>query len=184
MLERYTHTSTRRFNIAPGQQASLMLRDGAVYEMRWGLLSPWRGHGGVRPPPIRTAPLNAISLTPVLARAERCLVRADGVFAKAKLGKGVHAWWIHGAAAFAGLVATHKDDGIAAFAIVTAPAPAALAAYTDLLPVAADEAWLTGAGPVDIAWRADEITRYFEDLAHDDERCVAPLSNPAQGSLF
>ena len=184
MLERYTHTHTGRYNIAPGQQAPVTLRDGALYEMRWGLLSPWRGHGGVRPPPIRTAPLNAISLTPVLAHAERCLVRADGVFAKAKLGKGVHTWWIHGATAFAGLVATHKDDGKASFTLVTMRAPAALAMYTDLLPVGADEAWLAGRGPSTIAWRADEITRYFEDVEHDDERCVAPLSNPAQGSLF
>ena len=184
MLERYTHTPTRRFNIAPAQRAPIKLRDGELYEMRWGLLSPWRGHGGVRPPPIRTAPRNAIPLTPVLAHAERCLVRADGVYAKAKLGKGVHTWWIHGATAFAGLVGTHNDDGIASFALVTMRAPAALAMYTDVVPLGADEAWLAGGEPCDVAWRADEITRYFEDLAHDDERCVAPLSNPAQGSLF
>ncbi len=184
MVERYTHTPTQRYNIAPGQQAPVILRGGVTCEMRWGLLSPWRGHGGVRPPPIRTAPLNAISLTPVLGRAERCLVRADGVFAKAKLGKGVHVWWIHGATAFAGLATTHKDDGVASFTLVTAPARAAFADYTDLLPVGADEAWLEGGAPINIAWRADEITRYFEDVEHDDERCITPLANPAQGSLF
>ncbi len=182
MLERYTNTTAGRFNIAPGQQASVTLRDGGTYEMRWGLLSPWRGHGGVRPPPIRTAAFEAIAKTPVLARAERCLVRADGAFAKAKLGKGLHAWWIHGATAFAGLVATHKDDGVASFMIVTGPS--AFPAYSDAMPLAADDAWLGGGAPVEVAWRADEVTRYFEALEHDDARCIAPIANPAQGSLF
>lgn len=187
MLARYTQPATtefaRRFNVVPGQRAAVSL-DGVTRALRWGLLAPWRGHGGVRPPPIRTAPLNAIALTPVLANARRCLVHADGWYAKARIGKAVHAWWIHGAVTVAGLATTHKDDGIESFAIVTRPATAPLASFTEVLPVGADAGWLAGGDPIDIPWRATEISRYFEDVSRDDERCIAPLRNPAQGSLF
>ena len=188
MIERYSSPPVadlpRRFNIAPGQQAAIALAGERPRLARWELLAPWRGHGGVRPPPIRTARLAEIARTPVLARARRCLVPGDGWFAKAKLGKAIHAWWIHGATAFAGLVATHKDDGIEAFAIVLVPAPESLRAYSELLPAGAGDAWLAGGHVENVAWRAVEISRYFEDVAHDDERCIAPLGNPDQGSLF
>ena len=135
----------------------------------------------MRPPPIRTVAQNAIALTPVLANAQRCLVHLDGWYTKAKLGT-IHAWWIHGAITAAGLVATHKDDGVESFAIVMRPAPPAL--FTESLPVGADAAWLSDATTIEVPWRAIEISRYFEDVTHDDERCIAPLRNPAQGSLF
>lgn len=187
LLERYTqpalHEFARRFNVAPDQRAAVSL-DGATRAVRWGLLAPWRGHGGMRPPPIRTAAQNAIALTPVLANARRCLVHADGWYAKARIGKAIHAWWIHGAVTVAGLVATHKDDGIESFMIVTRLPPVALVSFTEVLPVGADAAWLAGGAPIEIAWRATEISRYFEDVSHDDERCIAPLRNPGQGSLF
>jgi putative SOS response-associated peptidase YedK len=188
MIERYTHPAVaempRRFNVAPGQVAPITLAGEPPHAARWELLAPWRGHGGVRPPPIRTARLTEIARTPVLARARRCLVHGDGWYAKAKLGKATHAWWIHGATAFAGLVATHKEDRVEAFAIVMVPAPAALRTCCELLPAAAGDAWLAGGAPEDIAWRAVEVSRYFEDVAHDDERCIVPLGNPNQGSLF
>ncbi|MDQ3365072.1 MAG: SOS response-associated peptidase family protein [Myxococcota bacterium] len=189
MIARFTGLAVgafeRRFNIAPGQPAAVTVAgDPAPRALRWGLLAPWQGHGGVRPPPIHTAPLAAIATTPVLKRARRCVIHADGVYAKHKRGNKVQAWWLHGARLFAGLVATHRDDGVAAFALVTVPAPAALAAYTEELPAAVDEAWLDGGAPVEVAWRAVAISRWFEDVAHDDARCIAPLGNPAQGELF
>lgn len=188
MIDRYAHPAgaewPRRFNVAPGQNAPIALAGEPPRLARWELLAPWRGHGGVRPPPIRTARLAEIARTPVLARARRCLVQGDGWYAKAKLGKAIHAWWIHGATAFAGLVATHKDDGIEAFAIVMVPAPAPLRAYSELLPAGAGEAWLADGAVDEVGWRAVEISRYFEDAAHDDARCIAPLANPNQGSLF
>jgi len=188
LIERYSAPQVadapRRFNIAPGQMAAITLAGEPPRLARWELLAPWRGHGGVRPPPIRTARLAEIARTPVLARARRCLVAGDGWYAKAKVGKAIHAWWIHGATAFAGLVATHKDDGVEAFAIVLVPAPEPLRGYSDLLPAGAGEAWLAEGKLDDVAWRVVEISRYFEDVTHDDERCIAPLGNPAQGSLF
>jgi hypothetical protein len=54
-LDRYTLTEAARFNIARGQQAPVEMRDG-VHDMRWGLLAPWRGHGGKRGPNIYEAP--------------------------------------------------------------------------------------------------------------------------------
>jgi len=187
LLERYTQPPigefARRYNVAADQRAAVSL-DGETRAVRWGLLAPWRGHGGVRPSPIRTAKQNAIALTPVLANARRCLVHADGWYAKAKIGKAIHAWWIHGSRTVAGLVTTHEEDGIESFMIVTRPPPAALASFTEILPVGADATWLAGGDPIDIAWRATEISRYFEDISHDDERCIAPRGNPAQGSLF
>lgn len=182
MVERYTAPAiaehARRFNIAPGQDAPI---GEPVRLRRWGLLAPWRGHGGVRPPPIRTAQLSEIARTPVLVRAKQCIVYGDGWYAKAKLGKASHAWWLHGASGFAGLSATHKDDGVEAFAIVVVPAPAELARFTDVVPAGP---WRDDGEVEPIAWRATEIGKWFEDLAHDDERCIAPLANPAQGSLF
>ena len=171
VLERITQPGTpRRFNAAPGQQIAI----GEGRHARWGLLSPWRGHGGVRPPPILTAPLASIEATPVLRRGKACLVPLDGFFAKTKVGKNVHAWWIHGAAAVRGVLATSKDDGIASVALVTVPAPAAIAAYTARVFATEGE----------VMWRAREVSRWFEDVVHDDEQCIAGLGNPAQGELF
>ena len=121
--------------MAPGQQAVAIV-DGVPQLMRWGLLAPWRGHGGKRPPPIRIAMRDAIESTPVLARARRCLIPGDGWYARAKVGKQLHAWWMHGATAFAGLHATHMDDGVPSFAIVVEP----VSSRSELLPCGATTA--------------------------------------------
>jgi putative SOS response-associated peptidase YedK len=162
-IERITDTP-HRFNIARGDVARLS-SDGR--ELRWGLLAPWRGHGGKRPPPIYVADRAAIAAAPVLRRATACSIRADGFYARHKR----RAFWISGATAFAGLVATHADDGIESFAIVVEPAPSAIAAIAPLVPVA-----------VGASWRAIEVAVDF--AAHDDARCIAPLGNPNQGELF
>jgi putative SOS response-associated peptidase YedK len=170
VIERFTDTP-RRFNIARGQSTAVDIA-GTSRVLRWGLLAPWRGHGGKRPPPIYVVDRDAIASTPVLRRATPCLVRADGFYAWHKVGGKRHAFWIRGASAFAGLAATHADDSIESFAIVVEPAPSELAAITPVVPQAA------------ATWRAIEVSTYFSDAAHDDERCIAPLGNPNQGSLF
>jgi putative SOS response-associated peptidase YedK len=164
MIERITDTP-RRFNIARGDVATAGGR-----ELRWGLLAPWRGHGGKRPPPIYVADRDAIARTPVLRRAAACAIRADGFYAIVKAPKR-RAFWICGASSFAGLAATHADDGVESFALIVEPAPPAIAAIAPLVPVAG------GA-----AWRAIEIAPDF--ASHDDARCIAPVGNPNQGSLF
>jgi hypothetical protein len=182
MVERYTQPAIgelpRRFNVAPGQQAAVIV-DGVPQLMRWGMLAPWRGHGGKRPPPISIARRDTIAGTPVLAKAKRCLVVGDGWFARGKVGKQIHAWWIHGGTAFAGVWATHPDDGVPSFAVIVEPSTG----WSELLPCGADQRWLDGE-TVAVPWRALEVTRYFEDVTRDDPQCIAPRGNPAQGSLF
>jgi putative SOS response-associated peptidase YedK len=164
-IERITDTP-RHFNIGRGQSATASIA-GEWRMLRWGLLAPWRGHGGKRPPPIYVAERDTIAATPVLRRAIACSIRADGFYARYKR----RAFWISGATEFAGLVATHADDGVESFAIVIEPAPPAIAAIAPMVPIA-----------VDASWRAIEIALDF--ASHDDARCIAPLGNPNQGELF
>ncbi|MGE5185897.1 MAG: SOS response-associated peptidase family protein [Acidobacteriota bacterium] len=178
MPERYTLTDAARFNIARGQRAPVETASG-VEDLRWGLLAPWRGHGGKRGPMIHDAPVDAIATTPLLrnARAKRrCLVLADGWYA----WRGKQPYWIHAPhrAAFAGLVATHADDRIASFAIVTVPAAGVVAALGEpTMPALADARWLADdlLAPELAGWRADRVSNHVDDPAHDDPACVALL---------
>jgi putative SOS response-associated peptidase YedK len=134
MVERYTLTSLDeipamfgvaapdgppRFNIAPLQIAPICTADGLI-AARWGLLRPWRGHGGKRGPHILHAPVGAIAspgsagarsapggsaesidATPVLRNAfksQRCLILADGFFVWHRGGKKPQPLWLHPAA--------------------------------------------------------------------------------------
>ncbi|HEY1552444.1 MAG TPA: hypothetical protein VGG28_31670, partial [Kofleriaceae bacterium] len=110
LIERISDTP-RRFNLARGELATATIA-GVSRELRWGLLAPWRGHGGKRPPPIYVADRATIAATPVLRRATPCTVRADGFYARHER----RAFWITGATSFAAVVATHADDGIESFA--------------------------------------------------------------------
>jgi putative SOS response-associated peptidase YedK len=181
-VEHYTLTEASRLDIARGQLAPVELRDG-VPDMRWGLLPPWRGHGGKRLPNIYEAAFDTIDTTPVLrnARAKRrCLVRADGWFATRKIGSKRQPYWIHAPArtAFAGLVATHDDDRIASFAVVMVPAAGIVAPLAATMPAIVDERWLDTPEIVALAlagWRADAVASIGS---------VTPLGNPSQGELF
>jgi putative SOS response-associated peptidase YedK len=201
--------SAPRFNIAPLQLALVRTADGVV-GARWGLLPPWRGHGGKRGPHVLHAPLDAIEATPLLRNAfksQRCLVIADGFFVWRRGGKKPGPVWIHPApsrlVAFAGLAATHRDDGQLSFAIIVGPAsplvasqlaPAAPADLTMPLVIAADgyATWLTGSrdaardllGHAPTGWRADPVSNRVNAVEHDDPACVELLGNPAQGELF
>jgi len=194
-----------RFNIAPLQRAPIVGAHGVVHA-RWGLLPPWRGHGGKRGPHVLHAPLDQLDAVPLLRTAfksQRCLVLADGFFVWRRAGKKPQPIWIHRApaapVAFAGVAATHKDDGVASFALLVAPAGPVVASAVapDALPrvplVVADPArWLAGPRDTardalalpDVGWRADPVSTWVNSVDHDDAKCVEPLGNPAQGTLF
>jgi putative SOS response-associated peptidase YedK len=201
-----------RFNIARGQDAAVaIVRAGepgkrVIAAMRWGMLAPWRGHGGKRPPMIHVAPRDAIDGTTLLRnalRTQRCLVLADGFFAWRRGGKQPRPYWIHtpapGPAAFAGLWTVHRDDDRPSFAVIVAPAPPSIAPLAPEAPIPAGDAWLGSpeqareaieaaleAAPEATldAWRTDAVSTWVNDVAHDDPRCITPLGNPAQGELF
>jgi putative SOS response-associated peptidase YedK len=226
MVERYTLTSlddvaavfgaappdgaTPRFNIAPLQLAPIRSAS-SLAVARWGLLPPWRGHGGKRGPHVLHAPIEDLEQVPLLRNAfksQRCLVIADGFFVWRRTGKKPQPVWVHPAPdpghpgarsrtiAFAGIAATHRDDDQLSFAVLVGPASALVAPHAAAMPVvipAADYAtWLTGsrerarellATPLD-GWRADPVSTWVNSAEHDDARCVEPLGNPAQGELF
>jgi hypothetical protein len=208
VMERYSLTSAGRFNIAHEQRAVIRTKDGER-EARWGLLAPWRGHGGKRGPMVFSADEATIAATPMLrnARAKRrCLVLADGWFVwrsfDKKGGKKRQAYWIHGPTpvAFAGVLATHADDGVESFAIVVMngigadPADGGRVAPTmptmptmPFMPAIVDGAWLSSPelilSPM-TGWRVDAVSTRVDDAARDDAACVVPLGNPAQGELF
>jgi putative SOS response-associated peptidase YedK len=226
MVERYTLTSldevaerfgaavpadcAPRFNIAPLQSAMIRSAVG-LGPARWGLLPPWRGHGGKRGPHVLHAPLDDIDQVPLLRNAfksQRCLVIADGFFVWRRTGKKPQPVWVHPtpaparpharsrAIAFAGIAATHRDDDQPSFAIIVGPASPLVAPYASTMPIvvpaAGYTAWLTGprerarellAAPLD-GWRADPVSTWVNSVEHDDERCVEPIGNPAQGELF
>jgi len=225
MIERYTLTSLDevaagfgvaplegppRFNIAPLQIAPICTAAGLV-AARWGLLPPWRGHGGKRGPHVLHAPIASLDAVPLLRnafRSQRCLVIADGFFAWLRTGKKSQPVWLHPAPdparrdarsrtiGFAGVAATHRDDGQPSFAIVVGPASPLVAPFDPTMPLviapADHAAWLTGprdgaAALLDGApagWRADPVSTWVNSVDHDDPRCVEPLGNPAQGELF
>src|SRR5687767_13449264 len=98
MVERYTLTSLDgvadtfgaavpadlrpRYNIAPLQSVPIRSAAGLTVA-RWGMLPPWRGHGGKRGPHVLHAPVDEIEQVPLLRNAfksQRCLVIADGFF--------------------------------------------------------------------------------------------------------
>ena len=225
MIERYTLTSLDevagafgvappagqpRFNIAPLQIAPIRTADGLV-AARWGLLPPWRGHGGKRGPHVLHAPLDSIDHVPILRNAfknQRCLVIADGFFVWRRTGKRPQPMWLHPTAdprrpttrsrtiGFAGIAATHRDDGQPSFAILIGPASPLIAPLAPTMPIVVPAesyvAWLTGPrdGARDLlsfspaGWRAEPVSTWVNSIEHDDVRCVEPLGNPAQGELF
>jgi putative SOS response-associated peptidase YedK len=226
MIERYTLTSlddvaavfglpvpagsAPRFNIAPLQQAVIRTAD-ALFAARWGLLPPWRGHGGKRDPHVLHAPVEAIDSVPLLRNAfksQRCLVIADGFFVWHRAGKKPQPLWVHPAPdlagprarsrtiAFAGIAATRRDDGQPSFAIIVGPASPLVAPFDPTMPVVLPltdhAAWLTGSvatartllATPPTGWRADPVSPWVNSVDHDDERCVELLGNPSQGELF
>ncbi|HSD90672.1 MAG TPA: SOS response-associated peptidase family protein [Kofleriaceae bacterium] len=200
----YTLTHASRFNISPGQEAPVgLVRDRVrrIQMLRWGLLPRWRGHGGKRGPLISTAPLEAVAGTPLLRDAfkkQRCLVLGDGCYAWRELKQPI---WFHPeprrVVAFAGVWTESADDGVASFALLLGPP--LVTRVNEAMPivvspndfdrwldphVAVDEATELLVGPALDGWRADPVSTRMVSSQYDDERCIAPLGNPAQGELF
>lgn len=205
-----------RFNIAPMQHALIYSERGSTRGLanaRWGLLPPWRGHGGKRDPHVMRTAVDGIARIPHLRNAfktQRCLVLADGVLAWNRAGKKPPAWWLHPAAerpdartqlvGLAAIAASHREDHQLSFAWIIGPAPTLSEPLPqDLaleLPIAiapADYArWLTGS-PDDAtavlsasapSWRVEPVSAHAKSIEHDDPACIEPLRNPLQGQLF
>lgn len=191
-----------RYNIAPGQEAWVVRATPTSRELvrlRWGLLPRWQGHGGKRPPMVHAAPLEAVSATPLLRDAfkkQRCLVLADGCFAWNALKQPV---WFHPepphAIGFAGVWATNKDDDVPSFALLTGDP--LVTRVSEPMPIVIDascyDTWLTESPEAALAlctpraldgWRADPVTTWMANAEHDDPKCIEPIGNPRQGSLF
>lgn len=226
MVERYTLTSlddvaetfgaampdgcAPRFNVAPLQMA-LVRSASSLVVARWGLLPPWRGHGGKRAPHVLHAPIDELEQVPLLRNAfksQRCLVIADGFFVWRRTGKKPQPVWVHPTAdpahrdarsraiAFAGLAATHRDDGQPSFAIVVGPSSALVAPLAPTMPLVVPasgyQEWLGGSrerarallAVAPEGWRADPVSTWVNSVDHDDAKCVEPIGNPAQGELF
>jgi putative SOS response-associated peptidase YedK len=195
---------TARYNIVPGQSAPVVVtRDSerACELMRWGLLPRWRGHGGKRGPLVCSAPLEAVSGTPLLRDAfkkQRCLVVADGCFAWRELKQPI---WFHPEptrpVAFAGVWNESDDDGQPSFAILLGPP--LVTRVKDPMPIVLSppgyDRWLDpSVKPEDATellvgralsgWRADAVSTRMASSTHDDPACIAPVGNPNQGELF
>lgn len=171
----------RRFSVPRGGEGMAVLAGGAGFEMRWGILAPWQGHGGKRPDPFYVFALDDVARIPTLRRAKRCLVVADGFYAWRYIKAKLEPFYLSvaGEAYFCGLTAKHADDGVASFAI----AMTASTVYASPIPLAGNQEWLAGGTPTAIEWRERAVSRHFLDA--DDADCIAPLSgNPNQGELF
>jgi putative SOS response-associated peptidase YedK len=194
-----------RFNIAPGQQAPVVVTRGGervIEQMRWGLLPRWRGHGGKRGPLVNAAPLEAVGGTPLLRdsfKKQRCLAIADGCYAWRELRQPI---WFHPEprriVAFAAVWNVNDDDGIPSFALVLG-SPLVTRVNQAMPIVLAPEMfdrWLDDAtgpdqatdllvtAPHPTGWRTDAVTTRMASSQHDDEKCIEPIGNPNQGELF
>jgi putative SOS response-associated peptidase YedK len=200
-----------RYNIAPTQPAPVIHAAGgarALEVMRWGMLAPWRGHGGKRGPMLINARAEELGGKPIFRDAfarRRCLVPADGFFEWQAHGTQRRPIWFHRdpphVLALAGIWTTHADDGIASFAILTGPPNALVAPIHDRMPIVvpreAYATWLDPSAPRDAVralcepapitgWRADAVSTRVNSAAHDDAGCIAPADGtpPAQLRLL
>lgn len=196
-----------RFNVAPTQDAPIVrLRDGVrtIEMMRWGLIPFWGKREGARPPLMINARVESIESKAMFRDAlerRRCLVPADGFFEWQKQGKHKQPMWIrpeeHRFFAFAGLYA-HAGE-LHSYTIITGPPNELVAPIHDRMPVVlardAWAAWLDPALPTSDArkllvvppregWRAEPVSPWVNAADHDDPQCIAPVTAPAQGSLF
>jgi putative SOS response-associated peptidase YedK len=157
-----------RWNVAPTQPAPVITRRGGIRTialMRWGLVPPWAGSDGKRPPLMINARLESVHAKQVFRDAlahQRCLVPTDGFFEWVKAGPGTRQagkqaaprpFYFHprspGLCAFAGLWArshTERGDEQYSFTIITAGASDLVRPIHDRMPIVLDPgayaAWL------------------------------------------
>jgi putative SOS response-associated peptidase YedK len=198
-----------RYNIAPGRQAVIILRDRAGRVgpgvARWGFTPPWSKPGAPRPINARAETLQTNRMFAPSLGDGRCIVPADCFYEWTKgrpgLADGVYRCHrIDGAAFwFAGLRIAGGAGLGDSFAIVTTPANALVATLHDRMPVLLDRAdaaqWLTGQGAArDIArltaprdWQDMTITRAnraLADTSRDGPELWSPDPPPAQLRLL
>jgi putative SOS response-associated peptidase YedK len=126
-----------RYNLAPGQEAPVIVWDHQRQKrrlglVRWGLVPPWVEEPGRGPTPIN-ARAEGLAEKPMFRRAfrrRRCLVPADGFFEWAEAAGGQQPYLFRRADGepfgMAGLWERWRDqegqDEVVSFAIVTVPA--------------------------------------------------------------
>lgn len=149
-IDDFLREITPRYNIAPGQQAPVIVNDGriAVRLMQWGLIPSW-----AKDPAIGNKMINARSETlsekPSFKRLigkSRCLVLADGFYEWRKEGKGkVPMRFVlksRQSFVFAGLWDSwRKPDGdeLHSYTIITTQANDLLKPVHDRMPVMLDD---------------------------------------------
>jgi putative SOS response-associated peptidase YedK len=195
-----------RYNIAPTQQAPVVRakkdegRELAL--LRWGLIPAW-----AKDPAIGNQMINAraesVAEKPAFRaafKARRCLVPADGFYEWQKAGKGKQPFYIRRKDkqpfAFAGLYERwqNRAEGeiLDTFTIITTEPNGLMAPIHNRMPVIIPEddydRWLdpeeTGDPDLLVPYPEEELTAYpistwVNSPAHDDARCIEPVSAPS-----
>lgn len=198
-----------RYNLAPGQEAGVVLWRGArrLKLMRWGLIPSW-SKGGKDVPPAINARAETLDIKPMfkgLLSANRCLVLADGYYEWQGKGKAKAPWRYvlkdRAPFAMAGLWDDWRDGrggGRFTFTIITTRANDLVRPVHDRMPAILrpehEQAWLepgTG-GAAELAAMLEPYPRELMEgyqaspvcnsVARDDPSCIEPA--PRQGGLF
>lgn len=196
--------SRSRFNIAPGNEMPVIVRDGENHApvMRWGLIPSWTKDIRAAQPLInaRAETLAEKPAFRLLVKSRRCLVPASGFYEWKKEGAKKQPYYIRVTDeqlfAFAGLFDRwHNPEGVtvSTYTIVTCPANPLVAPLHDRMPVIlprqAEERWLAP-GPLSAAVLQQILVPYPAGLmeafpvpdlvnspALDDERLIRPLGS-------
>jgi putative SOS response-associated peptidase YedK len=194
-----------RYNIAPTQQAPVVRASEEGRELallRWGLIPSW-----AKDPSIGNRMINAraegIAAKPAFRaafKARRCLVPADGFYEWRKEGRGKQPFYIRrkdrAPFAFAGLWERWRDraeeETRETFTIITTEPNGLVAPIHNRMPVIIPEEaydrWFdpeeTGDPDLLAPYPEEELTAYaistwVNSPAHDDARCIEPVSHPS-----
>jgi putative SOS response-associated peptidase YedK len=195
-----------RYNIAPTQQAPVVRakkdEGRELTLLRWGLIPAW-----AKDPAIGNRMINAraesVAEKPAFRaafKARRCLVPADGFYEWQKAGKGKQPFYIRRKDkqpfAFAGLYERwqNRAEGeiLDTFTIITTEPNGLMAPIHNRMPVIIPEddydRWLdpeeTGDPDLLVPYPEEELTAYpistwVNSPAHDDARCIEPVSAPS-----
>jgi len=193
----------RRFNIAPAQNAPILIVRGAervLADSRWGLIPPWADDPSVGNRMIN-ARAESAAVKPSFREAlhrHRCLVPADGFYEWQETNAGRQPLYIRAPDsalfAFAGLYSTWSRAGIGTIlshTIITTAADEFMRPVHDRMPVILPagqwSSWIDpkqsdeGAlqqilmGLPDKPMRMIKVSRAVNSPANDDERCIVEM---------
>lgn len=200
---------TPRYNLAPGQDAGVVVFDGERWlrAMRWGLVPSWAkdARAGFKAINARAETLSQKPMFKGLLKGNRCLVLADGFYEwpKKKTGGGPIRYVLKERApfAFAGLWDLWRDaenKELYTFTIITTRANELIQPVHDRMPVILkpehEQAWLDSrlAGPDDLGgmlepFPADLLEAYqvspaCNSPAREGPECIEPA--PLDRGLF